>query len=163
MIAVNYNDIIIEDYLNNKREKDIGKFIHSKSDHSSKLLSIVLKNCDLLTKHYNILIKPSLDKKSEEEKKREKHIRRHFQARQEKITKYTTGVKIKMPENGGLFTDKIINLNNETLALFSLADNSYQKQLDYITDEDFEDYFIFSKYLEDGDYQEIMRCEQTNK
>ena len=162
MIAVNYNDIIIEDYLNNKREKDIGKFIHSKSDHSSKLLSIVLKNCDLLTKHYNILIKPSLDKKSEEEKKREKHIRRHFQARQEKITKYTTGVKIKMPENGGLFTDKIINLNNETLALFSLADNSYQKQLDYITDEDFEDYFIFSKYLEDGDCQEIMRCEQTN-
>ena len=67
-----------------------------------------------------------------------------------------------MPENGGLFTDKIINLNNETLALFSLADNSYQKQMHYITDEDFEDYYIFSNYLEDSNYHEIMRCEQTN-
>ena len=49
---------------------------------------------------------------------------------QEKISDRTTGVTIKMPDNGGLFTDKIINLNNETLALFSLADNTYQKQLE---------------------------------
>ena len=162
MIAVNYNDIIIEDYLNNKRGKEIGKFIQYKNDHSNKLLSIALKNCDLITKHYNILIKPSLDKKSEEEQKRERRVRKHLIRMQEKLANRTTGVKIKMPENGGLFTDKIINLNNETLALFSLADNSYQKQLDYITDEDFEDYFIFCNYLEDDNYQEIMRCEQAN-
>ena len=68
-------------------------------------------------------------------------VRFHQKKMQEKISARTTGVKIKMPENGGLFTDKIINLNNETLGLFSLADNSYQKQLDYITEEEFEDCF----------------------
>ena len=159
MIAVNYNDLIIEEFLNNKRAKEIGKFIHSKSEHSNKLLSIILKNCDLMTKHYKILIKPSLDKKSEEEKKREKHIQKHLLAMQAKILNTTTGVQIKMPTNGGLFTDKIINLNNETLALFSLADNSYEKQLDYITEEDFQQYFYFCNKFEDEKYQDIMRCE----
>ena len=162
MIAVNYNDLIIEDYLNDKNEKEIGKFIHIRSEHKSKLLSIALKNCDLITKHYNILIKPSLDKKSKEEQKREKHIQKHLIKMQEKISKTTTGVTTKMPENGGLFTDKIINLNNETLALFSLADNSYQKQLDYITEQDFEDYYTFCNYIDDENYQDIMKCEQSN-
>ena len=158
MIAINYNDIVIEEFLNN-RKKEIGKFIHAKTDHGIKLFSIVLKNCDLLTKHYKILIKPSLDKKSEEEQKREKRVRNHLKRMQEKISARTTGVKIKMPENGGLFTDKIINLNNETLGLFSLADNSYQKQLDYITEEEFEDYYSFCTRIEDDNYQEIMRCQ----
>ena len=162
MISVNYNDIIIEDYLDNKKTKEIGKFIHSKNDHSNKLLSIALKNCDLMTKHYKILIKPSLDKKSEEEQKRERHVQKHLIKMHAKIISQTTGVKTKMPDNGGLFTDKIINLNNETLALFALADNSYQKQLDYITEEDFEDYYTFCDYIEDENYQEIMRCEPTN-
>ena len=162
MVTVNYNDLIIEKYVNNKKEKEIGKFIHAKNEHSNKLLSIALKNCDLMTKHYKILIKPSLDKKSEEEQKRERHIQKHLLAMQEKILSQTTGVTTKMPDNGGLFTDKIINLNNETLALFSLADNSYQKQLSYITKQEFEDYYIFCSYIEDKNYQGIMRCEQTN-
>ena len=159
MIAINYNDIIIEEYLNNKKN-EIEKFIHAKNDHSNKLLSIVLKNCDLLTKHYKILIKPSLDKKSEEEQQREKNMQKHRQAMQAKISSRTTGVKIKMPENGGLFTDKIINLNNETMSLFSLADNSYQKQLDYITEEEFEEYYSFCSKIENEHYQDIMRCEK---
>ena len=151
LITVNYNDLIIEEYLDNNKKK-IGKFIHVRSDHSVKLLSIVLKNCDLFTKHFKILIKPSLENKSEEEQKRERIIQKHLLAMQEKIMRETTGVSIKMPENGGLFTDKIINLSNETLALFCLADNSYQKQLDYIEDEDFEDYFEFCKKIEEKDY-----------
>ena len=155
MISVNYNDLVIEDYLNDTK-KDIGKFIHAKSEHGNKLLSIILKNCDLITKHYKILIKPSLDKKSEEEKKREKKVRKHFLVMQDIISSKTTGVKIKMPENGGLFTDKIIFLHNETLSMFSLADNSYQKHLDYINDEELADYYSFCKIIEDKTYQEIM-------
>ena len=158
MIAINYNDLIVEEYLNNKNI-EIGKFIHAKSEHSNKLLSIVLKNCDLFTKHYKILIKPSLDKKSEEEQKRERKLKIHLLKMNEKIIKHSTGVKTKMPENGGLFTDKIINLNIETLSLFSLANNSYQKQLDYITEEEFKEYFSFCSKIEDEHYQDIMRCE----
>lgn len=71
MIAVNYNDLIIEEYLNNNK-KELGKFIHARSEHSVKLLSIVLKNCELLEKHFLLLIKPSLDEKTEEERIREK-------------------------------------------------------------------------------------------
>ena len=159
MITINYNDLVIEDYLNGIT-KNIGKFIHSKSEHGNKLLSIILKNCDLITKHYQILIKPSLDQKSEEEKKRERKLQRHFLKMQDKIASKTTGVKIKMPENGGLFTDKIILLHNETLSLFSLADNSYQKQLDFIDDEELADYYSFCRIIEDKNYQDIMNNEE---
>ena len=163
MIAVNYNDLIIEEYLNSRKVGEIGKFIHSKNEHSNKLLSIIFKNCDLMTRHYKILIKPSLDKKSEEEHKRERHVQKHLLAMQAKILSQTTGVTTKMPDNGGLFTDKIINLNNETLALFSLADNSYEERLEFITKEDFEEYFYFCNKFEDEKNQEIMKCEQLNK
>jgi len=162
ILAVNYNDLIIEEYLENahKRTIKIGKFIHANSEHSNKLFSIILKNCDLITKHYKILIKPSLDEKSKEEQKRQLKIQKHLLAIQTRILSQTTGVTIKMPDNGGIFTDKIINLNNETLVLFSLADNSYQKQLDSITDEEFEDYFFFWKKIEDPTYQDIMILEE---
>ena len=162
ILAVNYNDLIIEEYLENFHERNasIGKFIHVNSEHSNKLFSIILKNCDLITKHYKILIKPSLDKKSKDEQKRELKIQKHLLEIQARILSQTTGVTTKMPDNGGLFTDKIINLNNETLVLFSLADNSYQKQLDSITDEEFEDYFSFCKKIENQTYQDIMILEE---
>ena len=152
MITINYNDLVIEEYLENPN-KEISKFIHVKSEHSVKLLSIVFKNCDLFTKHFKILIKPNLDDKTDEEQKRENNLRKHKIAMQQKILNQTTGVSTKMPANGGLFTDKICNLNNETICMFCLADNSYQKQLGYIKEEEFQDYFIFSKQLESQDYQ----------
>ena len=159
MIAINYNDLVIEEYLENP-EKEIGKFINVKSEYSVKLLSIVFKNCDLFTRHYRLLIKPNLDDKSEEEQKREKNLRKHQIAMQQKIWSQTTGVSIKMPSNGGIFTDKICNLHNETLCLFCLADNSYQKQLGYIKDEAIQDYFIFSKQLESENYQKNIMEEK---
>ena len=163
VIAASYNDLVIEEYLNGHK-KEIGKFIHAKSEHSNKLLSMILKNCDLITKHYKILIKPTLDEKSDEEQKREIKIQRHLLAMQAKILSQTTGVTTKMPDNGGLFTDKIITLNIESLALFSLADNNYQKQLNYISDEEIIDHFSFCKKIEDKNYQEIMiyKDEQNN-
>ena len=147
MVTIHYNDIIIEEYLDSDK-KEIGKFIHVRTDHSVKLLSMVLKNCDLLTTHFKLLIKPSLDDKSEEEQKREKNLQKHLIAMQQKILNQTTGVSIKMPDNGGLFMDKIVNLSNETLSLFCLADNTFQKQLNYIDENDFEDYIIFCKQIE---------------
>ena len=162
IIAVSYNDLIIEEYLNkaNKNNVEIGKFIHAKSEHSNKLFSMILKNCDLITKHYKILIKPSLDKKSKEEQIRERKLQKHLLAIQARILSQTTGVIAKMPDNGGIFTDKIINLNNESLVLFSLADNNYQILLESISEEEFEDYFSFCKNIEDNTYQDIMKFEE---
>ena len=55
---------------------------------------------------------------------------------QQKILSKTTGVAQKLPANGGLFKTKILNLFNETLSIFSLTDNIYQRQLDNITEEE---------------------------
>ena len=155
MIAVNYNDIIIENYLD-KNDSTLDKFIHVRNDHSVKLLSMVFKNCEVLIKHFKLLVKPGLDNKTDEEKKREKHRRKHLIAMKEKILSQTTGVSIKMPDNGGLFTDKIINLCIETLSIFCLADNIYQKQLGFIEDKDFEDYFEMCKVIEIQGYRNYL-------
>ena len=161
MITVLYNDIIIEDYLDNNK-KEMGKFIHVRSDHSIKLLSMVLKNCELFTNHFKILAKPGLDEKNEEERKREKDLHRRLMEEQRKIWLKTTGVSFKIPENGGLFRDKIVNLNNETLSMFCLADNTYQKQLNCIEENDFVDYFKFCKQIQDEEHQKEISKEKSD-
>ena len=160
IISVYYNDLIIEEYLEGKSSDKIGKFIHTKSEHSNKLLTILLKNCDLFSTHFKILIKPNLDKKNKEEIRRENNMRKHKLAMQNHISSRTTGVSTKMPENGGLFTDKIINLFIENLSMFSLADNFYQKQLNNITNEDINQYYIFCKKIKNKSFYEVMNIEQ---
>ena len=168
IISVYYNDLIIEEFLDKRRinkndlnkTEIIGKFIHTKNDHSIKLFTILLKNCDLITKHFDILIKPNLDKKSKEEIRRENIIRKNKIAIQNQILLRTTGVPTKMPENNGLFTNKIINLFIENLSLFSLADNFYQKKLNFITNDDINDYYKFCENLKNDDFYEIMNIEQ---
>ena len=158
IISVSYNDSVIEEYLKDKN--NIGFFIHSKSEHSLKLFTILIKNCDLFTKHFNILIKPNLNKKDKEEIKRENIVRKHKIAMQNQILNRTTGVNTKMPENGGLFTEKIINLFIENLSLFSLADNTYQKKLNVITNDDIINYYNCCNNLDNEDFNEIMNIEQ---
>ena len=162
IITVYYNDLIIEEYLENKNLKinNINSFIHSKSDHSIKLLTILSKNCDLFYKHFNLLIKPNLNKKDKEEIKRENIVRKHKILMQNKILKRSTQIPTKMPENGGLFTEKIIKLFIENLSLFSLADNSYQKKLNFISNNDITNYYNFCQKINQDDFYEIMNIEQ---
>ena len=160
IISIYYNDLIIEEYLNGKKVDKIGKFIHNKNEHSNKLLTILLKNCDLFSKHFNILVMPNIDKKNKEEIIRENNLRKHKSAMQNLILSRTTGVTTKMPENGGLFTNKIINIFIENLAIFSLADNIYQKQLNIITNDDINNYYAFCEKIEDENFYEIMNIEE---
>ena len=74
---------------------------------------------------------------------------------QKKILKETTGVKMKLPENEGLFSEKILLLFNETLEIFCLADNNYQKQLDSLTKEDLQDYYEFKKMINDKHFYDM--------
>ena len=156
MISVNYNDLIIEEGLesNNQFSKN---FIITRSEHSNKLLIIIFMNCDIFSKHYDLLIKPEFDQKSKEEKKREEKLRKHLLIMQQKILSKTTGIPFKIPENGGLLKDKIIILFNETLSIFSLTDNLYQKQLEYITEEDLIEYNKFCEKLENKNFYKIMK------
>ena len=156
MIPVYYNDLIIEECLENISNISSTQFIINKSETSNKLLIIIFKNCDLFSKHYDLLIKPKLDQKSKEEKKREEKLRKHLLIMQQKILITKTGVAHKIPENGGLLKNKIINLFNESLAIFSLTDNLYQKQLEYITEEDLREYYKFCDKIEDENFYKIM-------
>ena len=154
MISVYYNDLIIEESLENKNFSE--KFLITRSEHSNKLLCIIFKNCDLFTKHFDLLIKPEVDQKSKEEKKREEKLRKHLLMMQQKILSVTTGVAQKMPENGGLLKNKIICLFIETLSLYSLTDNLYQRHLKNITEEDLKEYMKFINKLENKNFYKIM-------
>ena len=161
IISVYYNDLIFEESLEKKNFSE--KFLITKSEHSNKLLTIVFKNCDLFTKHFDLLIKPELDQKSKEEKKREEKLRKHLLMMQQKILSKTTGVAQKMPENGGLLKNKIICLFNETLSLFSLTDNLYQSHLKEISENDLKEYLKFSKKIENKNFYKIMQLSQDKK
>ena len=100
-----------------------------------------------------------MNKKDKEEIKRENIVRKHKIAMQNRILKRTTGVATKMPEKG-LFTGKIINLFVENLSLFSLADNNYQKKLNFISNDDIINYFNFCEKIKKDDFYEIMNIEQ---
>ena len=54
MIPVYYNDLIIEESLENDKNITSLKNIITKSEHSNKLLIIIFKNCDLFSKHYDL-------------------------------------------------------------------------------------------------------------
>ena len=82
---------------------------------------------------------------------------------QQKILSKTTGITQKMPENGGLLKDKIIHLFNENLAIFFLTDNLYQKQLEYITEEDIKEHYKFCNKIEDENFYKIMKFTSEQK
>ena len=157
MISIYYNDLVIEESLENNKNILSGKFIITNSAHTNKLLVIIFKNCDIFSKHYDLLIKPEIDQKSKEEKKREEKLRKHLLIMQQNILSKTTGVSQKMPENGGIFKDKIIALFNETLSLFLLTDNLYQQQLENINEEDIKEYHKFWDKIENNNIYKIMK------
>ena len=55
-----------------------------------------------------------------------------------------------------LVKNKILNLFNETLSIFSLTDNTYQRQLESISEEDMNDYDTFIKNINDKNFYSIM-------
>ena len=156
MITVNYNDLVIEENLEDIKSNFPDIFIINTTNHSKKLLIIIFKNCEIIKKHYDLLIKPEADKKSKEEKLREEKLRKNLLYMQQKILSKTTGVTQKLPENGGLFKNKILNLFNETLSIFALTDNSYQRQLENITEEDVIEYDNFIENINDKNFYRIM-------
>ena len=169
MITVNYNDNVIMDYLDNNKNiqdeqsiKNIKDFIHKKSDYGNLLFKIVLKSCVFLQKHYLLLQKNEIEL-DEEEKKRQLKIQNEKNKFQEKIgLKVNNGFKIKLPENGGLFREKIIKLFNETIKIFSLADNIYYKQIEKITPNEILEYYNFTEKIKDGKNQILNQTQSLN-
>ena len=152
MISVQYNDIVVMDYLDkyediiniNKIElKD--DFIHVSSEHGNKLFEMIIKSCKLLKKHYDLL-----NNNEEIVKTKEKKIIKD-KLKMKQLSK-SANVEIKLPDNGGLFFEKLIREYTECLSIFSLADNFYFKQIDSITKDDLISYYSFCNKIENDKF-----------
>ena len=152
MISVYYNDIVVMDYLDSHKNaikiKTItlnDDFIHVSSEHGNNLLKMITKFCDLLKSHYNLL-----NNNEEIIKEKEKKLFKDKRKMEipDELNKNIAAVKL--PENGGLFAEKIIHEFTECLGIFCLADNVYFKQIDSITKEDLINYYSICNKIEDG-------------
>ena len=166
MITIIYNDIVIEEHLAKSSPEsanldDISDFIHVKSEHGSLLFKMVVKSCDVLKKHYLLIQKEDYSTKTKKELEKEKNILNEKKRLQEIIEAKTTGVKVKLPQNGGLLCEKIIKLFNETIKMFSLADNIYFKQIKKITKFDLLEYYYYVKKIETSFYNTFDLSEGT--
>ena len=155
IITILYNDLVVEEYLemyrwnfrNNSKEfkpAEIKEFIHVESEYGGLLFKMVIKSCDMLKKHYELIQKTDHSNKTEKEMQQEKMPLVAKKKHQEKIETSTPGIKIKIPDNGGLFCEKVITIFNETIQMFALADNIYFKQLQSISKDDLLEYYSFT-------------------
>ena len=168
MITVSYNDNIIMEYLDSNRNKsnqssinEINDFIHVKSDYGNLLFRMVLQSCDILKNHYDLIQKIEIDK-NEEEKKRIILIEEEKNKLKQKIEERNSEIPIKLPENGGLFKEKIIKIFNETLKMFSLAGNIYYTQLDGITKETINEYYYFTQKIKNNSFK-LLKGKEIEK
>ena len=90
MLSVNLNDLVIEEYLDKKGPKKFNKgeikdFVQTKSEHGAKLFCMILRNCQIMSKHFKLISKPGIDNENEEEKKKEILKLKHKSLIKEKI------------------------------------------------------------------------------
>ena len=164
MISVNYNDIVVMDYLD-KYENTTNidsielkeDFIHQSSEHGNKLFEMVMKSNELLKRHYDLLNNNEKVMKGNEKKL----IRDKKQIEKIILTK-SNKAEVKLPESGGLFMEKVIKEFSECLGIFCLADNIYFKQIDSITKDDLISYYYFCNKLNNNKY-DIINKDDYNK
>lgn len=160
MISVNYNDnafvssIQKENGKLNLNTKSTTGFIHTKNECGHLIYKMVLKSCDIVKRHYIIL--------KSESKQKEMMIK--IKKLENEKGKDNTA-KLALPSNGGFLVNKIISLFDNTLELYSLADNFYYKKLSEISKEDIQNYFNFKELVNKNKYGnlfEIVKKEFTS-
>ena len=164
MISVAYNDIVVMDYLD--KYKDVSNinsielkddFIHVTSEHGSKLFEMIMKSCSLIKKHFDLL-----NRNEEIIMNKEKKLFKDKKKMEKLNNSKNAAVEIKLPDEGGLFFDKIINLFVESLGIFSLADNIYYKQIDIITKSDLINYYKFCERIDDNKNECLSKKEMNS-
>ena len=164
MISVAYNDIVVMDYLDKYKDtsninsielKD--DFIHVTSDHGSKLFEMIMKSCSLIKKHFDLL-----NRNEEIIMNKEKKLFKDKKKMEKLNNSKNAALEIKLPNEGGLFFDKIINLFVESLGIFSLADNIYYKQIDIINKSDLINYYKFCERIDDNKNEFLSKKEMNS-
>ena len=148
-IAVNYNDNVVKEFI--EKGKTTNNFIHKRSEEGDLLFRMIIKSTEILKRHYRLLQKKDIDD-SIEEKNRVQKIKDHKKKFEKNSENQKVDIHSKLPENGALIPDKNINFLNQSINIFCLADNFYNKQLEKISKEDIEDYNNLKKKLNLGTY-----------
>ena len=166
MFTVTYNDLTIMEYFEKNKNKtdiddiiELDDFIHSKSEYGGMLFKMVLRTCEIFKIHYELIEKEDTLKEGSEEyieKMKEKRKTRKF------IENKIKGTDIKLPQNGGLFSEKITILFTQTLNMFCLADNIYYNQIKSITKDDLISYYSFLDKINTDKDWEYFNIKQKN-
>ena len=153
-ITVTYNDLVVDEYFT---ENNIKSFIHKNHRDEDEnnicsgemIFDMLIKCCDILKMHYDLLLMNDIYQSSKGDKKFLKKQARH-KGRIEKAKKnfYGTNVNVRFPPNGGLLIEKIVIILEETINMYCLADNIYKKQISSLTRDDLADYLLFKKQIQ---------------
>ena len=166
ILSVSYNDLTVMEYLdknnniiNIEKIQPLDDFIHSKSEHGSMLFKMLLRTCEIFKIHYELIEKEDLSKADDEEYiEKMKNIKSKRKAIEKKI-EFTD---IKLPQNGGIFSDKISSLFIQTLNIFCIADNIYFEQIKAISKQDLMNYYSLMNKLNNDIDWEYFTVQQKN-
>ena len=125
IIAVDYNDQVIEEFLDTKKFKHC--FIHVKCQHGKLLFQMILKSSILISKHYNIISNVN-DTKNKIFKEKEG---KELECSKELLKKRRINpneIIYKKPDKG-ILKEKILRLFHNGLKIFSITDNNYYFQI----------------------------------
>ena len=135
MFTVSYNDLTVMEYLDKNKNvtktehiQELEDFIHSKSEHGGMLFKMLLRTCEIFKIHYDLIEKEDESKEGNEEYIEKKNKKKSML---KNIKNKIKGTDIKLPSNGGLFSEKITILFTQTLNMFCLANNIYFDQALY--------------------------------
>ena len=138
MVSVNYNDLVIEEYLNNNKSNS---FLHTKSESGQLLFKMIIKSCVVVNKHYQL---KKDEEKHYERKSNQTHItnidKKEINRNTKKKRTNPNGVPFKRPDKGILF-DKILQLFQESINIFTLTDNQYYYQIINLSKEQLDKYY----------------------
>ena len=164
MFTVTYNDLTVMEYLDKNKNiikidkiEELEDFIHTKSEHGGMLFKMLLRTCEIFKIHYDLIEKEDESKEGNDD---------YIQKRNKKILKLKNinnkikGTDIKLPQNGGLFSEKITILFTQTLNMFCLANNIYFDQIKSITKNDLINYYWYMDKINneiDWDYFTIKQ------
>ena len=166
MFTVSYNDLTVMEYLDKNKNvitivniEQLEDFIHSKSEHGSMIFKILLRSCDIFKIHYELIEKEDKTKEINEdyiEKIREKKLKRKI------IENKIKNTDIKLPQNGGLFSEKITILFIQTLNMFCIANNVYFEQIKSITKDDLNEYYQYMDKINNNIDWDYFTIKQKN-
>ena len=150
-ITITYNDLVVDQYFTEEKNSPFIHKNHREGEENSScgemIFEMLLRCCDVLKMHYDLLLINNLYQSDEDKKLKRKKNRHQSRIKNAEKNYFGTNVNLRFPSNGGLLIEKIVIIIEQTMNIFCLADNCYKTQFNLISGEDLEDYLLFKKQI----------------